>query len=385
MVARRVARSLVPQRRVVGRERVAGLQLLEAPAQRRPREPARRGAVGDGGAVAAQDRDPRAGPARTRCGAAIGTSPSPRAASHTRHAVHGSGCSAGGAGTSSVSSSRIAARQAATERLSGGRSSGGSAAVRTPWTLGPRDRAGRGGVRGSGAWLHHATDYACAPHGPAPRLGWLPQRPRPRRPADGRRRPIRRGALVRADALERLTADGWAALEAHGVRTVIDLRNDDEIGEDDALAPGRRDDDPHAARRHGGHGVLGRLDAPARVRHPALLRPVARALPRPRRPRARGDRPRGARRRRLPLRRRPRPHRPRDDAVLAPLDVPPASRRRGLRAVGGPPRRPAHRRRSTPSGRRRRRPCSARCSPPSTPSGTSTRTTCAALRARAVG
>ena len=40
---------------------------------------------------------------------------------------------------------------------------------------------------------------------------------------------IRRGALVRADALDRLSARGWAALEAHGVRTVIDLRNDDEL------------------------------------------------------------------------------------------------------------------------------------------------------------
>jgi protein-tyrosine phosphatase len=48
---------------------------------------------------------------------------------------------------------------------------------------------------------------------------------------------IRRGALVRADALERLTPQGWAALEAHGVRTVIDLRNPDEVGEDDAPRP----------------------------------------------------------------------------------------------------------------------------------------------------
>ena len=48
---------------------------------------------------------------------------------------------------------------------------------------------------------------------------------------------IRRGALVRADSLARLSADGWAALEAHGVRTVIDLRNDDEVGEDDARRP----------------------------------------------------------------------------------------------------------------------------------------------------
>jgi protein-tyrosine phosphatase len=59
-------------------------------------------------------------------------------------------------------------------------------------------------------------------------LGGLPT-------ADGGR--IRPGALVRADSLQRLTASGWAALEAHGVRTVIDLRNDDEVGEDDAPRP----------------------------------------------------------------------------------------------------------------------------------------------------
>src|SRR5215217_490229 len=55
-------------------------------------------------------------------------------------------------------------------------------------------------------------------------------------PATGGRA-VRRGALVRADALDRLSADGWAALEAHGVRTVIDLRNDDELGEDAAARP----------------------------------------------------------------------------------------------------------------------------------------------------
>ena len=38
----------------------------------------------------------------------------------------------------------------------------------------------------------------------------------------------RRGALVRADALDRLTAEGWRTLAAHGVRTVIDLRGEDE-------------------------------------------------------------------------------------------------------------------------------------------------------------
>jgi protein-tyrosine phosphatase len=55
------------------------------------------------------------------------------------------------------------------------------------------------------------------------------------RAADGRR--TRWGALVRADAVDRLTAGGWSALEAHGVRTVIDLRNDDEVGDDAAPRP----------------------------------------------------------------------------------------------------------------------------------------------------
>ena len=48
---------------------------------------------------------------------------------------------------------------------------------------------------------------------------------------------IRRGAIIRADALDRLSADGWAALEAHGVRTIIDLRNDDELAADRAPRP----------------------------------------------------------------------------------------------------------------------------------------------------
>jgi protein-tyrosine phosphatase len=38
----------------------------------------------------------------------------------------------------------------------------------------------------------------------------------------------RRGAVVRGDSLDRLTPEGWRALEAHGVRTIIDLRNDIE-------------------------------------------------------------------------------------------------------------------------------------------------------------
>ena len=42
----------------------------------------------------------------------------------------------------------------------------------------------------------------------------------------------RRGVLVRADVLDGLTPSGWAALESHGVRTIVDLRNPDEIQRD---------------------------------------------------------------------------------------------------------------------------------------------------------
>ncbi len=50
-------------------------------------------------------------------------------------------------------------------------------------------------------------------------------------------RETRWGAVVRADAVDRLTAAGWSALHAHGVRTVIDLRNDDEREPDVAPRP----------------------------------------------------------------------------------------------------------------------------------------------------
>ena len=50
-------------------------------------------------------------------------------------------------------------------------------------------------------------------------LGGLPT-------ADGR--VTRRGALVRSETVDRLTSAGWEALRAHGIRTIIDLRNDDE-------------------------------------------------------------------------------------------------------------------------------------------------------------
>jgi len=48
------------------------------------------------------------------------------------------------------------------------------------------------------------------------------------RTSDGRT--TRRGAIVRTDSLDRLTPVGWSALKAHGIRTIVDLRNDDELG-----------------------------------------------------------------------------------------------------------------------------------------------------------
>jgi hypothetical protein len=45
------------------------------------------------------------------------------------------------------------------------------------------------------------------------------------------------GAIVRADSLARLEARGWEELEAHGVRTVVDLRNVSEVGDDTAPRP----------------------------------------------------------------------------------------------------------------------------------------------------
>jgi hypothetical protein len=55
------------------------------------------------------------------------------------------------------------------------------------------------------------------------------------RTSDGR--VTRRGAVVRGDNLDRLSPAGWSALEAYGIRTVVDLRNDDELGHDGAPRP----------------------------------------------------------------------------------------------------------------------------------------------------
>jgi protein-tyrosine phosphatase len=59
-------------------------------------------------------------------------------------------------------------------------------------------------------------------------LGGMPTR-------DGRE--TRRRAVIRADGLDRLSGRGWSALVAYGVRTMIDLRNEEELGSDVAPRP----------------------------------------------------------------------------------------------------------------------------------------------------
>ncbi len=54
-------------------------------------------------------------------------------------------------------------------------------------------------------------------------LGGLPT-------VEGRR--TRWGAVVRADNLNHLTTAGWSALKAYGIRTVVDLRNGEELESD---------------------------------------------------------------------------------------------------------------------------------------------------------
>ncbi|WP_328620226.1 tyrosine-protein phosphatase [Streptomyces sp. NBC_00354] len=44
-------------------------------------------------------------------------------------------------------------------------------------------------------------------------------------------------SAVRADRLDALSARGWTTLSAHGIRTVVDLRNDDELAVDRSARP----------------------------------------------------------------------------------------------------------------------------------------------------
>ncbi len=47
----------------------------------------------------------------------------------------------------------------------------------------------------------------------------------------------RRGAIVRSDSLSRLDTRGWEELESYGIGTVVDLRNEGEIGPDVGVRP----------------------------------------------------------------------------------------------------------------------------------------------------
>jgi protein-tyrosine phosphatase len=79
-------------------------------------------------------------------------------------------------------------------------------------------------------------------------------------PAAGGAR-TRWGAVVRSDTLDRLTAEGWSAAEAHGIRTVIDLRTDGEHRAGSGFRPEWLSvvplplDDPAQARRHEFYGT----------------------------------------------------------------------------------------------------------------------------------
>src|SRR5439155_2704767 len=53
--------------------------------------------------------------------------------------------------------------------------------------------------------------------------------------ADGRE--TRWRAVVRSDSVHRLTATGWNALDAYGIRTIVDLQNPDERQPDVATRP----------------------------------------------------------------------------------------------------------------------------------------------------
>lgn len=51
---------------------------------------------------------------------------------------------------------------------------------------------------------------------------------------------LRPGLLFRSDCLDHLTPRGWQALQAEGIRTILDLRNEDELGQLPPLPAGLR-------------------------------------------------------------------------------------------------------------------------------------------------
>ena len=121
------------------------------------------------------------------------------------------------------------------------------------------------------------------------------------RTADGRE--LRRGAVVRGDAPDRLTAAGWDALRAHGIETIVDMRNEDERPGGPAPAGVTIVHIPLDGREH--TDFWERVDERAPVRHPAVLPPAPGALSGAQRACDPRDRRRAAGRSALPLRRRP--------------------------------------------------------------------------------
>jgi hypothetical protein len=101
------------------------------------------------------------------------------------------------------------------------------------------------------------------------------------------RAPTRRRSIIRADALDRLTETGWRQAVAYGVRTVVDLRNEDERARPLAARPAAvaqvraplepEDRDFHAA--YGGPLRATPLSyAPLLERHPERVARVVRAI-----------------------------------------------------------------------------------------------------------
>ena len=135
-------------------------------------------------------------------------------------------------------------------------------------------------------------------------------------PADDGR-VTRSGAIVRGDSPDRLTTAGWAALREYGIRTIVDLRNEDELG-----AVERRTD---AAVIHlpldgieEDRVFWERWGSGPQFGTPLYYRPHLERFPGAQRASDLSDRERAAGRRADSTRGRPRPHGPdRDAAAVA--------------------------------------------------------------------
>lgn len=87
------------------------------------------------------------------------------------------------------------------------------------------------------------------------------------------------GAAVRADRLDRLTGQGWTTVVAHGVRTVVDLRNDDEVEGDRAPRPDLLTTVRITPGRARTPGLLGRVVGDPGFGTPAYFQPFLERFP----------------------------------------------------------------------------------------------------------